>query len=184
MERIRPPRRQHGFTLVELFVVVALLAVLAALAAPNLQSLVQRWRVLTTVHTFESSLYLARSEAIKRGGRIVIRKLPNASGCTLAATREEWGCGWEVFHDENDNGARNGTETLLQTVAPQNATNVILPQNRGGLLRIDRWGQINGLGAGRIVVSPDPAGPSSPATKALCISSGGRIRTIDGEHCD
>ncbi|RMX06085.1 prepilin-type N-terminal cleavage/methylation domain-containing protein [Allofranklinella schreckenbergeri] len=179
--RLRP--QSYGFTLIELLVVIAIVAILAGIAAPSFNPLIERWRVLGSVSAFESSIYLARSEAIKRGGSVVMRKLPKNRQCTLASTNQEWGCGWEVFVDSNRNNRRDTSDLLLQTIAPQNATNVMLPGNRGGQLTFDRWGQINGLSAGRIVISPEPAGASSPATKALCISSGGRIRIVDGEVC-
>ncbi|MGL6206135.1 MAG: pilus assembly FimT family protein, partial [Giesbergeria sp.] len=64
--------RQHGFTAIELMVVVAIVAVLAALAAPSFTPLIERWRVRQAAENLTSSLYFARSEAIKRGGGIAL----------------------------------------------------------------------------------------------------------------
>ena len=42
---IRPATWEHGFTAVELMVVVAIVAILAALAGPSFAPLIERWRV-------------------------------------------------------------------------------------------------------------------------------------------
>ena len=76
--RIRVHRQaETGFTAIELLVTVAVVTILAALAAPSFKPLIDRWRVRDALESMQSTLYLARSEAIKRGGRIAIQKLPN-----------------------------------------------------------------------------------------------------------
>lgn len=59
-------RRQNGFTLVELMVTVAVLAILSTIAYPSFQSTIRSNRVATTTNELIASLALARSEAIKK----------------------------------------------------------------------------------------------------------------------
>ena len=59
-----------GFTAIELMVVVAIVAILTALAAPSFATMVESWRVRLATEHLQSTLYYARSEAIKRGGRV------------------------------------------------------------------------------------------------------------------
>lgn len=64
------PTQSHparGFTAIELLVTIAILAVLAALAAPSFTPSLERWRVMQATEQLKSTLYFARSEAIKQG---------------------------------------------------------------------------------------------------------------------
>ena len=70
--RIAAHRQARGFTLLEVMVVVAIIAVLAALAGPSFTPIIERWRVRSAAEDLTSTFYLARSEAIKRGGGITI----------------------------------------------------------------------------------------------------------------
>lgn len=169
-----------GFTMVELMVVVAILAVLAALAAPSFTPIIERWRVRQAVESLQSTLYYARSEAIKRGGKVVLRKNPQGTdGCQQADITQAWGCGWFVFVDTNDNGIRQASEELLQTIPPFRNLDVMRSAN-GEFLRFDRFGMAGGNMQG-FTISPVGPGVASPATTTLCMSSGGRIKTLPGD---
>lgn len=172
----------HGFSLVEMMVAVGILAILAALASVSFQPLIEKWRVQQAVENMKSTLYLARSEGIKRGGNIGIEKIKNSAGCSLAGTNQEWGCGWFVFVDADGNGKWKAGEETLQTVTTP--TNVNVRHTSGGTnIKVDRYGKMSGLNAKGFVFSPEPAGISSPATRGLCMASGGRIRVIEDIPC-
>ena len=107
-----------GFTAIELMVVVSIVAILAALAGPSFTPLIENWRVRESAEQLQSTLYYARSEAIKRGGQVVIQKIPNnTNGCTSATGTRAWVCGWIVCHDTNANGTCNAAEPVLPRVS-------------------------------------------------------------------
>ena len=159
----------RGFTLIEVMVVVAIVAVLAALAGPSFRDLIDGWRVRSATEEITSTIYYARSEAIKRGGLVSVRK-----NCATG-TAQEWQCGWIVFTDANSNGALNPGDIVLQTFPVQKNVNINHIRN-SRFFTLDRWGQINGLGAASFSFTPEPLGTASRHASALCISSGGRIK--------
>ena len=170
--------RKHlsqGFTLIEVMVVVAIVAILAALAGPSFRDLIDGWRVRSATEEITSTVYYARSEAIKRGGRVSVRK-----NCGTG-TNQEWQCGWIVFTDANTNGILNAAapdlDVVLQTFPAQTGVNVNHIRNTA-FYTLDRWGQIAGLGAASFSITPEPLGVASRHASALCISSGGRVRVI------
>ncbi len=78
--------RIRGFTVVELVTVFAIVAVLAAIAFPDLSNLLVNQRLRAAGTDLMSSLIVARSEAIKRNGPVEVRP---ASGT-------DWTQGWIV----------------------------------------------------------------------------------------
>lgn len=60
------PLASRGFSLIELMVVVAVLAILATIAAPNMADLIDRQRVVGAAEDIRGLLSLGRSEAIKQ----------------------------------------------------------------------------------------------------------------------
>lgn len=78
-------RRQRGFNLIELLVVLTVSAIMLGIATPSFREFVATQRVKNTAFDFASALLLARSEAIKRNGPV-----------TLAQTGASWAGGWTV----------------------------------------------------------------------------------------
>lgn len=103
MEITMPGNRKpasQGFTLVELLVTVAVLAIALGIAVPSFQSFVSRNRLAATTNELVSALALARSEAVKRATRV-----------TVASA--DWDDGWEVFVDSDPFGDSSG-DTILR----------------------------------------------------------------------
>lgn len=61
-----PLRYTSGFTLVELIVTLAVVAVLVAIATPTMRTTIQNNRIVTLTNDLMSDINLARTEAIKR----------------------------------------------------------------------------------------------------------------------
>jgi len=93
---------QAGFTLIELMVGVAIMAILLMVGVPSFQSAVASSRLSTSTNDVVSALALARTEAIRRGTRVTVCKSANATGCTTAGN---WAQGWIIFIDTTRSSA-------------------------------------------------------------------------------
>ena len=93
-------RRTGGFTLVELMIVLVIVAALLVIALPGYSVLSLRTKLKSYANEVVSSVYLARSEAIKRNAPMTmcIAKLPYDGTC---AGGGDWDQGWVVM-DPNE----------------------------------------------------------------------------------
>ena len=107
-------RRTRGFTLIEMLVSLALLAVLIAAVAPSFHGLLQGNLAAAHAETLMTSLTLARSEAIKRNVRVTLCKSADGANCTTAG---DWAQGWLIFVDRDGDGALDAGEDLLRVQA-------------------------------------------------------------------
>ena len=169
-----------GFTAIELMVVVSIVAILAALAAPSFSPLIENWRVRESAEQLQSTLYYARSEAIKRGGQVLIQKIPNnTNGCTTATGTRAWDCGWIVCHDTNGSGTCTAADPVLQRV--ESSAKVHVNRTSGGAtIQLNRWGLVDGTWLGFNLVPLDKT-VSHVAARGVYMSSGGRVRIIPQE---
>ena len=91
-----------GFTLLELIIVIAILGISMAIAAPGLSTMIANNRISSNASDFASALQLAKAEAVARLNPVIICKKNAAS--TDCITDGDWSQGWIVFSDDNGNG--------------------------------------------------------------------------------
>lgn len=98
--------RNTGFTLIELIITVVLAAIVLTIGVPTFRTAILNNTRVAQVNEFVGVLSLARSEAAKRGLRVVICRSNNASNCATDTTGV-WESGWVVFVDQNQDGDSN-----------------------------------------------------------------------------
>lgn len=159
-----PPVRQAGFTLVELMITLAVLAVLLAIGLPNFQQSLRNNRVATTTNDMIAAISLARSEAIRntRGGAICA----SANGTTCIA---DWSQGWIVWRDGDGNGVPGAGEIVRYT----HGNPRMVVTGPGTPVRFDARGRVNA--PVNITVRPEDCG-SSPMLRTLSIGATGQVR--------
>jgi len=156
-------RRNHGFTLVELMVVVGIMAVLAALAGPSFMGTIERYRVSTVTDQLASALILAQTEAVKRAGNVGLARL-SGGDCPTLSNAQEGSCRWPGFNDTNNNGVVNAGEATIQQFRITNGVTVMNALNSAGTT-VNRWGKMNDVGAMRFVIAPESGTGSQATTK-------------------
>jgi type IV fimbrial biogenesis protein FimT len=119
--RVRTP--VSGFTLIELMIAVAILAILVGIAAPNFREAVLNARMTAQANDLMADLNVARSEAVKRGANVYLCTSSNGTSCTAT----EWRLGWLIFVDTDASGNKQATELVLKSRPAVDSTNQITP---------------------------------------------------------
>ncbi len=94
-------KQQQAFTLIELMVTLAVLAIVLAVAIPSFNTQIQNNRSLALGEDFTTALSFARSEAVKRGGPVTLC----ASNAAQADCGNDWDNGWLIAVDAADETA-------------------------------------------------------------------------------
>ncbi|AOW12933.1 hypothetical protein LPB72_18325 [Hydrogenophaga crassostreae] len=111
----RSPLR--GFTLVELLITMAVLAILLGLAVPTLGGMLAKWHRDSATRAIVSHLQLARAAAIKSTRRVIMCNSIDGTQCAEASQRE-WSSGWLVFQDDNTNKVLDADDTVIAVTGP------------------------------------------------------------------
>lgn len=171
-----PGRAARGFTLIELMIVLAIIAVMAGTGLPAMTSTIRSVQLTTASNDLLWSLFLARSEAIKRKTRVVVCKSADGLTCAQAGG---WQQGWLVFQDQDNDGLHDNGEAVLQRGAPLAADMKVT-----GNLNVARYVSYAPTGTTKLVGGSFQAGTITlcrqslePAdARQIIVSSSGRPR--------
>jgi len=157
----------RGFSLLELMVVLALASVLATLAIPSYQALLQRWALRTEAQALVDDLRHARAQALSRGQSVSI--CPSVDG-RMCAAHADWGHGWLIFLDLDANRVIAATELVLRQHRVTSTIRSISSNSNASLagLTFAPNGQARGAGQGLTLLG---AGTSR---RLVCVSMQGR----------
>ena len=105
----------RGFTVVELFVILAIAAILLTVVAPSLRTFVHANELIGATNHLVGQLSLARSEALERRTDIVVCKSGGGATCVSTGT---WETGWIIFADGDGNGSLTAGDELFHAHTP------------------------------------------------------------------
>ena len=91
-------KKHLGFTIIELMITIAVIGIGLAIGVPAMNQFVLDNRLVSQINTLNSSLALARSEAVKQNETTVVCVSADGATCTAGAN---WNEGWIVFVDRS-----------------------------------------------------------------------------------
>jgi type IV fimbrial biogenesis protein FimT len=140
----RQMNRHRGMTIIELMMTMAVFAILLTVGVPSFITMTKNNRLATETNLLVSHINLARSEAVKRGVRVILCRSadPSANPPSCGGTANTWTTGWLVFASGDANTTyQAATDTLLKLGNPPGgvvaikanaASNVNLEYNADG----------------------------------------------------
>jgi prepilin-type N-terminal cleavage/methylation domain-containing protein len=160
----RAPRatRADGFTLIEIFITLAIVAILTGLSAPPLFGMLASQRIKLAAYDFYSALAYARSQAIQRFE--VVSVVPR---------NNNYANGWDI----------RGSSGVLRSQLELDRVAVSVPEK--ATFAYDRFGRL--VTPGRFVVRLATATQSSVTARCVIIDPDGRakiqIDSTDQSNC-
>lgn len=165
-------KKSQGFTLLELIVTIAIIAILAAIAAPSFSRMMAGNQLQTAVGEWRTAFYLAQKEAIRRKTRVQI--CPSTDGEECASDSQNYKVGWIVWDMDAENLIRDFPPTLKG-----NDEKIKLNFNAGNgvsLIFLNN-GRLTGNFVGANFTAENKRFDNLQIK--LCISSAGRIRNVE-----
>lgn len=182
MKRLAP-----GFTLIELVVVIAVLALLTMAAAPAIGSWMANARVRSTAEALQNSLRLAQQEALRRNRRTVF---------ALTAASPDWNAvpdadavNWYVRAQPLQGSSETASRELSLVTSHQTGSQTGILLNGPPLLCFNAMGQLIGVaaadtGLGKACDTGNPVAYTVSHARAdrrlkVLVYLGGRVRMCD-----
>lgn len=193
MSRVAP----KGYTLLEMLVVIAIVAIVSAIAMPQFTRLIELWRIASNLETLSTSIDFARAEALGRNTIVQICRTGDPWAATPACSNstvdsigaQDWATGWIVYARPQDSVGlapfAAGVDTLLQRYEPQGrqgGTRRALVTTDAGESSMGFSGsgfRIEGEGNARVFTLDYRAPTAAAGRDARCISVSviGKVRT-------
>ena len=185
---------QHGYTMLEILMVIAIAAILVAVALPSMQETISRNARDSIQLDLLTSLSLARSQAVTFSVTTSVCHSSNQTSCSNS-TGSDWNDGWLVFSDFDSDGVLDSGDgdELLQVHPPANGIVAIELLNSSNstlsneFVQFNDDGFLNNSSGGAYFKFCDPDNVAAN-TRAIWVTNTGRasqsIDDGDGLHND
>lgn len=165
---------QHGYTLTEVLVSLALVSIVTAVGAPSMSGFIKNDRLTTQINILVGHLALARSQAVTLQLPVTVC----ASNDLATCSSNDWADGWIVFVDSDASGGVTAGDEVLRAQEALGENNT-LSSSTGSAVTFDDRG-----------FAPAAAGSFSLCDergvdylRSITISNTGRVRQGGSTSC-
>lgn len=175
-------KNQAAFTIIELMVTLAVLAIVLGIAVPSFTTQIQNNRVKALTEDLVTSINFARMEALKRGKRVSVCASVNGTACGGG-----WADGWITFID-------SAASDVAATPVISNATDILRVQQKAGdgasigeassktFLRYTAAGMLGRTVTNNIAITISSTGCKSNVAKKINVNLAGMV-SVDSVAC-
>lgn len=179
-------KNQHGVTLIELIIGLAIVAILLAIAAPNFSTFIANTKIRNAAEAIQNGLSLARVEAVRRNANVQLT-LGTGTAWTVGCEAVVAGCPATIQARTAAEGSSNISVATSEVVASTNveATTPVFTS----ALSFNNLGRVNNttlvLGNNAIFDISNPAGGTCAVVNGpmrclrVIVTSGGQVRMCD-----
>lgn len=168
---------QHGFSLVELMIAVALLGIVVSLAIPNFRIWIQNTHIRTAAESIQNGLQVARAEAVKRNTPVQFTLGLNSG----------WSVGCSIPVPDNDGDGIDDCPAVIQSRSFNEGSSaditVITVPAASNIVEFDNFGRVSLLPVPFTQVDLNSATLAELDSRNLRVTlgTGGNVRMCDPE---
>lgn len=182
----RGPARQ-GFTLIEMMIALAIVALVLAIGAPNFSVWLQNTQIRNAAESIKSGLVFAQMEAMRRNTPVRFQLMSSTdSDCALSTTQPNWVVNVGNATTNDPSGACGpASETapfIIKSVpAADGMRNVVLDSSQSTVV-FNSYGQASNVTGAATISVTNPQGGSCVTSSGpmnclrVTVSSSGQIR--------
>lgn len=168
---------EKGFSVIELLFVIGLVAIVSAIAIPNLQQFLIRAEIRSGVNDWTFALQRAKFEAIKQNRQVTL--CPSSTGTACTATSAYEG-GWIIKTGTTASVA--GDRIIADYIPMRRLTMTSNRANAAAVTYLPNGLPIGNFAGMRITVMEDAQDPRENLTRYICIARTGRARVFNEDQ--